>query len=78
MTITLQFTDDQLDAIAERVAKKMKAPVSGRPMSLADAAREVGVSRDTLSRAVHAGKVKRVPGITAIRIPASEIQRLKA
>ena len=77
MTITITLTDAQLDELAERVAAKMAPPVSGRPMSLSEAARELGVSRETIRLAVHAGKVKRVPGITAIRIPAAEIQRMK-
>lgn len=76
MNLTFQLTDDQLDAIAERVAAKMAKPVSGRPLSISQAARELGVSRETVRLAVHAGKVKRVAGISAIRIPASEIERL--
>jgi DNA-binding GntR family transcriptional regulator len=77
MTLTLTLTPEQLDQLAERVAAKMAPPVSGRPLSLNEAARELGVSRETIRLAVHAGKVKRVPNITAIRIPAAEIQRMK-
>ena len=76
MMITLMLTADQFDQLAERVAAKMAKPVSGRPLSLSEAAKELGVSRETIRLAVHAGKVKRVPGISAIRIPASEITRL--
>ena len=78
MNVTLTLTDDQLDELAERVAAKMAKPVSSRPLSLSDAARELGVSREHLRLQVHAGKIKRVPGINAIRIPFSEIQKLKA
>lgn len=77
MTITLTLTDAQLDELAARIAAKMAPPVSGRPLSLSEAARELGVSRETIRLAVHAGRVKRVPNITAIRIPAAEIQRMK-
>ena len=78
MTVTLTLTPAQLDELAERVAAKMAPPVSGRPMSLSEAARELGVSRETIRLAVHAGKVKRVPNIPVIRIPAAEIQRMKS
>jgi hypothetical protein len=77
MDVTLTLTDAQLDELAQRVAAKMAPPVSGRPLSLKEAARELGVSTETIRLAVHAGKVKRVPNITAIRIPAAEIQRMK-
>jgi len=78
MNVTLTLTDDQLDAIASRVAAKMAAPVSSRPLSLAEAARELGVSREHLRLQVHAGKIQRVPKISAIRIPFAEIQRMKS
>ena len=77
ITIQLTLTDEQIEEIAAAVANKVGTPVSGRPFSLGEAAKELGISRETIRLAVHAGKVKRVPNISAIRIPASEIENMK-
>jgi len=77
LTIPLTLTDEQIEQIAAVVAKKVGAPAIGRPFSLTEAAKELGVSRETVRLAVHAGKVKRVPNISAIRIPASEVEKMK-
>lgn len=79
MPIYVQFelTDEQIEAIAAVVAKKVGPQTSGRPLSMTEAAKELNVSRETIRLAVHAGKMKRVPNISAIRIPAAEVERMK-
>jgi len=78
MDLVLHLTDDQVDAIAARVAARMaEAPQrTRRPFTLREAAAEIGVSYETLRLRVRAGTVRRVPGIGKVLIPADEVARL--
>jgi excisionase family DNA binding protein len=77
ISITLTLTDEQIAQIAAAVRQMNGPQATGRPMSMSEAAKELNVSRETIRLAVHAGKMKRVPGISAIRIPAAEVERMK-
>ncbi len=78
MNLTLTLTDDQLDAIAERVASKL-SKTSGRPLTVPQAAAKLGLCSRTVRRRVEAGDIARVPLCGAgsrVLIPESEIARL--
>ena len=78
MNVTLTLTDDQIDAIASRVAAKL-AKTSGRPLTVPQAAAKLGLCSDTIRRRVDAGQIARVPMVgcgARVLIPESEITRL--
>jgi len=78
VNVVLTLTDDQLDAIAERVAAKVGQTTS-RPLTVAQAADQLGVCSRTILRRIQAGEIARVPVSAAgsrYLIPASEITRL--
>jgi excisionase family DNA binding protein len=78
MNLTLTLTDDQLDAIAQRVASKL-SKTSGRPLTVPQAAAKLGLCSRTVRRRVEAGDIARVPLCGAgsrVLIPESEIARL--
>lgn len=66
--------DDAIEALAARLGVRQSRRTS--PWTLAEAARELGVSRETLRLRIHAGEIARVPNIGALRIPAREMERL--
>lgn len=67
------MTDDQLLAIAERVAAIIDAP---RSLSVAQAAHALNISPDSVRRRVAAGIIRRIPNMGSVRIPSTEIKRL--
>lgn len=78
MNLTLTLTDDQIDAIAERVAAKIRKTVN-KPVTVPEAAARLGVCARTIRRRVECGDIARVPltGSGArVLIPAAEIARL--
>jgi excisionase family DNA binding protein len=78
MIVSLTLTDDQLDAIAERVAAKVGRK-SDRPLTVNEAAERLGLCGRTVRRRVEAGEIARVPLCGAgarVLIPAAEIERL--
>ena len=78
MELTLTLTDDQLDAIAERVAEKI-SKTGGRPLTVTQAAAKLGLCTRTVRRRIEAGDIARVPLCGAgsrVLIPAAEIARL--
>lgn len=78
MELTLTLTDDQLDAIADRVATKLSKTL-GRPLTVPEAAARLGLCSRTIRRRVECGDIARVPlcGSGArVLIPESEIARL--
>lgn len=79
MKLEFELSEEQLDAIAERVAARA---VSGtvleveRPWTADELARETRQHPATIRRAVHAGRIRRVPGTARILIPAAEVRRI--
>jgi excisionase family DNA binding protein len=71
------FPDELIQQLAEKLGVRAGSPARTTPYSMGEAAKALGVSRETIRLAVHAGKVRRVPGISAIRIPAVDIERMK-
>lgn len=78
MNLTLTLTDDQIDAIAERVAEKI-SKTSGRPLTPEQVGNRLGITGRTVRRRVQSGEIARVPLAGAgsrVLIPASEMERL--
>ena len=77
MNLTLTLTDDQIDALAERVAVKMGKRIEN-PLSIAEFAREADKSWATIKKWVDAGIIVKspIPGDTLI--PYSELERFRA
>lgn len=77
MTLTLELTPDQIDALADAVAAKLaNAKSGGDALTVAEAAKRLGVSIDTIYRRVEAGMIPKVPSLGVIRIPAAAIERM--
>src|SRR5712664_1908782 len=76
--VALQAQVAQVAALMARIATVQ--PHDRRPLSLAQAAARLGVSRSgTLAPAIEKGKVATVPwGKTRLRIPLDEIERLES
>lgn len=78
MTITLQLTSDQLDALADVVARKLvgSAGESKDALTVGEAAHRLGVSKLTIYRRTKAGLIPTIPNLGVTRIPAAAIDRL--
>lgn len=79
MKITLQFSPAQIDAIAEVVAAKLaqRAPTRAA-YTVAQAASEIGCSKETIRRRIRAGVLPTLPMSGRIlRIPATAIHEGK-
>lgn len=73
------LTDAQLELLADKIAKRMGAPMSNKPYNLREAALALGgMSTEALRQRVHAGLIAKVPGMgKRILIPRAEIARLQ-
>lgn len=77
MTLTLELTPEQIDALADAVAAKLGGKTKGGDaLTVAEAAKRLGVSIDTIYRRVEAGTIPKIPNLGVIRIPAAAIDRL--
>jgi len=79
VTLTLQLTPDQLNELADAVARKLgsaAAEKSQDALTVAEAAKRLGVSRLTIYRRTQAGLIPTIPNLGVIRIPASVIDRM--
>ena len=74
--LTLELTDEQLDAIAELAARKL-GKVTENPLTISEFAVAVKESRSTINNKVRAGIIQKSknPGVT--RIPHSELERYR-
>ena len=77
LIVQLVLTDAHLDAIAERVAALHKGNVGGEPYTKEEAAKALRLSVRTIERRLEAGTILKIPNVGAVRIPASEIERLR-
>jgi excisionase family DNA binding protein len=82
MKVEIEFSEEQFAAIADAVAARMLAhavpsasPARGA-VKVPEVARMMGVSNDTIYRMVSAGRLARVPGTGAVRIPVAEVERV--
>ena len=77
MTLQVELTDQQLDAIAERVAQRMApTPNNGDPWTAAELAKATRQNASTIRRAIKAGRIRRVLGTHKVLIPADEARRV--
>lgn len=76
MKLTIELTPKQLDELAEIVAGKLATSQNVEALTLTQAAKRLGVSKDTVNRRVKAGVLPVIEGIGAIRISSSHIDRL--
>lgn len=75
MKLALELTDEQVDAIAEAVAEKMRG-CAAEVLTVEQAARKSQVSVATVRRWVRAGRLPKINSGRTIRIPAKAIDRL--
>ena len=70
------FTEEQLEELAEKIAKRIEE--NGRPeaVKVPEAARLMAVSEDSLRRRIKAKLVTTLPGLGPVRISMREIERL--
>lgn len=79
-TLEVRLSDEQLEALAERIAVKMgeAAPKRSAPLSVKEAAAALNISQDSVRNRMKAGLIRKAPDMEGLtRIPQSEIQRLQ-
>jgi excisionase family DNA binding protein len=78
MTLTLELTAAQMDALAEAVAAKLagEPQASGDALTVAEAAKRLRVSKLTVYRRTQAGLIPTIPNLGVVRIPAAAIDRM--
>lgn len=78
MTLTLQLTPEQIDALADVVARKLgvSAEKSKDALTVGEAAKRLGVSKLTIYRRTKSGLIPTIPNLGVTRIPAAAIDRL--
>lgn len=75
--LEVRLPADQLEELAERIAKKMGGgALPEAALDLKEAAGMLGISQATLRRRIDEGKVQRVRGIGCLRVARSEMRRL--
>ncbi len=76
-TLTITLSDEQLEDLADRIAKKID-PQQRRPFTVAEASRALGIAQSTITLHVRAGSIKKVPDCgKRVLIPRVEIERLQ-
>ena len=74
----ITLDDAQLSQLAELVAEKMAARVPARALTPAEFAAATGtVSAATVRRAIKAGTLRRVPNVSKVLIPHSELEKFR-
>lgn len=76
ITIPIQLTAEQVDAIADAVAAKLGTKGERDALSVDEVAARLGLSKATVMRRIHAGIIPTLPGISPIRIPADFVSRM--
>lgn len=76
MRLSFELTPEQLDELAERVADHMgkQKPAQKDTYTIKEAATRMDVHQVTIRRRVKAGTIPIIPGLGAIRIPASYVE----
>ncbi len=72
----LRALDDLRDAMAAVLRDRTEPEPPPALLTLADAARRIGVSRSTATRWADDGRIRTIGGPNARRVPRSEIDRL--
>lgn len=72
-TLTVLLTEEQLDALADKVAHRIKVPCE--TLTMAEAAEMIGISPITLRRRVQAGLIKPISGLGMMRVTRTELER---
>jgi excisionase family DNA binding protein len=77
MTPIAILTPEQLEALIERaIALALaRAPVERRPVTVPEAARDLGISTRTLRRRIKAGEIPIVRVGRAVRVDLAELRR---
>ena len=77
LSLQIELTDEQLDAIADRVAKRMGKAPSGNPLTVSQFAKAVNRSWPYIKNRVDAGIILKLnqPGPTMI--PHAELERYR-
>lgn len=76
--LIVHLDEGQLDDLADRIAKRVGAPMANKPYSLKEAGLALGVSSETIRLRVKAGLIATVPGMgSRILIPRTEMTRLQ-
>jgi excisionase family DNA binding protein len=76
-TLTILLTEEQLESLADRIAKKID-PQQKKPLTVAEASRALGIAQSTITLHVRAGVIKKVPDCgKQVLIPRTEIERLQ-
>lgn len=76
MRIEVEIPENQLEAIAEAVAAKLRGGQTGEVLTVSQASQRAQVGPETIRRWVRAGRLARVPGLRSIRIPAESLERI--
>lgn len=72
-SLTVLFTDEQLDELADRIAKRIGAAAA--TVSVTEAAKMIGRSPKTVSRLAKAGLLRPISGLPRTRFTRDEINR---
>ncbi len=77
--LEVKLSDDQLRDLARLIVAEMNhIPMRRGTVTVAEAAKLLGVDQKTIRRRIQAGVIKTVPELGATRIPLAEINRLCA
>jgi excisionase family DNA binding protein len=77
MTITIHFTDEQMQQLADSIAERMRVShTDEKPLTVEEAAKRLRVSESTINRRIKAGTIPTVPGLGRSLIPASAVKEL--
>lgn len=74
-TLQVILAPEQLAELADMIVARMGAKPKAA-LTLHEAAAELQLSTCSIRRMIHDGTLKRVPGISKILIPTSEINRI--
>lgn len=76
MKVTIELSPEQIDEIAGAVAAKLGRREAPTTLTVAQAAKRLGVTSDTVRRRVKAGIIPRVKCMGVVRIPALAIEEI--
>ena len=77
VNLTLTLADEQLDAIADRVAKRMGKAPSGNPLTVSQFAKAVNRSWPYIKNRVDAGIILKLDQPGPTMIPHAELERYR-
>jgi len=76
--LAIKLSDEQVGQLATIVAEKIGNPSQkiSCPMTIPELAKILKIHESTLYRQIQAGNVKRIPSLSRVLVPASEVNRL--